>query len=64
MARSAQSKMRDEVEMVVDADAHITEKIEEYVPYMDEGVRTLFERTDAYFRNVMSLTNAVPPAAR
>ena len=55
----------DELDVIVDTDAHIRESIDDLLPYIDEkygGAKWIIERTEHPERDIYSLTHSLPPS--
>lgn len=53
----------DELKIIVDSDSHITESVEDLIPYIDskfQGIKRIIENADYPHRKIYSLTNTLP----
>lgn len=53
----------DELDVIVDTDAHVTDTVEEIWPYIDDkyqGIRKTVRNSDYPLRNIYSLTHSLP----
>ncbi|WP_312911667.1 amidohydrolase family protein [Natronosalvus caseinilyticus] len=64
-AESQRIRNLDELDVIVDTDAHIRETIDDLLPYIDdqyEGAKWIVERTEHPERDIYSLTHSLPPS--
>lgn len=57
-------KTVDDLDVIVDTDAHIRETVDDLIPYIDdryEGAKWIIERADHPERDIYSLTHSLPP---
>lgn len=71
MAKTSESanslRSVEDLDVIVDTDAHIRETIDDLLPYIDDrydGARWIMERADHPERDIYSLTHSLPPNLR
>lgn len=63
-AESGRTRSLDDLSLVVDADAHVTETVEDLLPYMEqkeEGLRRIVEEAQHPGRDIYSVAHPTPP---